>query len=130
MHELSLCGAIIDTATAKARGRAVRRIDVRIGHLRQVVPETLQFCWTMRTEGTAFAGCELAITHVPARVVCRDCAATTVLEHPVLRCDTCGETAVDLVAGEELLVVSMELAPDEDNRAAGDGPALTGEEAR
>lgn len=121
MHELSLCGAIIDTATAHAAERRVTRIDVRIGHLRQVVPETLRFCWSMRTEGTAFDGCELAVTHVPAEVVCRGCGASTTLEHPVLRCGDCGGVDVDLVAGEEFLIESIDLAP-------ADAPAMTEQE--
>ena len=43
MHELSLCMAIARTATDHANGRPVDRVFVRIGHFRQVVPDTLQF---------------------------------------------------------------------------------------
>ena len=68
MHELSLCRAIAETAIDHAGGRTIERIQLRIGHFRQVVPETLQFCWRMRSETTDLAGCELAGLRVPKRV--------------------------------------------------------------
>jgi len=39
MHELSLASAVIDTATRHADGRHVSAVHLRVGHLRQVVPE-------------------------------------------------------------------------------------------
>lgn len=112
MHELSLCGAIVDTVSEHAGGRAVERINVRIGHFRQVVPETLQFCWQMRVEGTAFHRTELLIDHVPATVECADCGRSTTLTQPVLQCGSCGGTNVELVTGEEFLIESIDLAKE------------------
>ena len=110
MHELSLCRAVADVATSYAEQRDVTRVTLRVGHLRQVVPETLVFCWKMVTDGTELAGCELVVEHVPAVGVCRPCGARNELEKPVLRCAACGSRDVSLVSGEELLVASMDLA--------------------
>lgn len=109
MHELSLCRAIADVATDNAGGKAVSRVSVQIGHFRQVVPDTLRFCWTLVTEGTALDGCELAIEHVPAVVVCRACGADTQLDRPVLACGTCASRDVELRSGEEFLVASIDI---------------------
>jgi hydrogenase nickel incorporation protein HypA/HybF len=38
MHELSIAASIADIAVRHARGRKVSRVEVRVGHLRQVVP--------------------------------------------------------------------------------------------
>jgi hydrogenase nickel incorporation protein HypA/HybF len=112
VHELSMCQAIARTASAHAAGRSVRSVTVRIGHLRQVVPETLAFCWTMVTSTTTLDGSELRVEHVPAVVTCAACGIATTLEAPVLACATCGSHDVRLRAGDELLVASLQLAPE------------------
>lgn len=109
MHELSLCRAIADTVRDHAAHRTVSRVAVQIGHLRQVVPDTLQFCWTLAVEETDLEGCVLAIEHVPAVVACAKCATETTIDRPVLLCGLCGNRAVELVSGEEFLVASIDV---------------------
>jgi hydrogenase nickel incorporation protein HypA/HybF len=112
VHELSMCEAIARTVDVHAGGRPVQSVTVRIGHLRQVVPETLEFSWSMVTSTTALEGTELRVEHVPAVVTCEACGATTTLDAPVLACETCGASAVTLISGDELLIASLELAPE------------------
>jgi hydrogenase nickel incorporation protein HypA/HybF len=109
VHELSIAQAILDTVDQRAADRPVRRVDVRIGYLRQVVPDSLRFSWEMLTEGTALAGCELVIEHVPAAVRCRACGAETTLEWPVLACAQCEAHDVVLLRGEELDIASFDV---------------------
>ena len=109
MHELSLCHAIAGIVDEHAAGRPVERVQVRIGAFRQVVPETLVFCWDLVTDGTALAACTLEVDAVPAAVDCARCGAHSVLELPVLRCASCDSPEVTLVSGEEFLVTSLEL---------------------
>ena len=54
MHELSIADAIVRDRRA-ARGRAADRDASRckVGHLRQVVPDALEFAWSLVAEGTA-----------------------------------------------------------------------------
>jgi hydrogenase nickel incorporation protein HypA/HybF len=108
MHELALSQAIAETATRRAEGRRVERVEVRIGHFRQVVPDSLQFSWELLTCGTELAGCELVIDHVPAVLACRACGRATTLDLPILVCASCGSTDVLLVSGEEFLVASID----------------------
>jgi len=117
MHELSLCSSIADTVNAHADGRAVRAVNLRIGHLRQIVPETLQFCWSMQSADSPLANTELVIEHVPAVVSCRPCEATTTLEHPIPVCGTCGSGDVELISGEEFLIASIDLDQSEQPNA-------------
>jgi hydrogenase nickel incorporation protein HypA/HybF len=109
VHELSVCDAIVGTAMKRAQGRPVTQVTVRIGHLRQVVPDALQFGWEMLTNETELKGSELLIEQIPARVECRECRATTTLDMPILACGTCGSFEVTLLSGEEFLIVSMEV---------------------
>jgi hydrogenase nickel incorporation protein HypA/HybF len=109
MHELSLCQAIVDRVIERAADRPVRRVTVQIGHLRQVVPDSLQFSWQLLTESSPLEGAELAIDHVPAVVACSVCEARTTLDLPVLACGRCGTDDVDLVSGEEFAIVAFEV---------------------
>lgn len=109
MHELSLCRAIAGIVTRHADGRTVQRIGVRVGALRQVVPDTLARCWELVSQGTSLEGSELAVESVPARLECRDCGHHAELAAPVLRCAVCDGTRVSLVAGEECLVTTLDV---------------------
>jgi hydrogenase nickel incorporation protein HypA/HybF len=111
MHELSLCGAIAEIAYRRAGDRPVEVIHVRIGQLRQVVPDTLTFCWSMVSDGTDLAGSVLAVERVPAVLRCRTCGVETEHgQHIAFACVACGGLDVDAVAGEEFLVTELELA--------------------
>ena len=108
MHELSMCEAIARKVVDCAAGRRVLTVTVRIGHLRQVVPEAMAFSWEMLTAATALEGTALQIEHVAATVDCEMCGAVTTLEAPVLACSSCGSRAVTLRSGDELMIVSLE----------------------
>jgi hydrogenase nickel incorporation protein HypA/HybF len=109
MHELSIAQAIVDIATRHAAGRRVAKVEVRVGHLRQVVPASLDFAFELVREGTVLDGAELEITHVPAVGRCRDCGAERVMEGFPLCCARCGGLDLEVLAGEELVVDALEL---------------------
>ncbi len=112
MHELSICSAIARTAADHAGGRAVLRVRLRVGHLRQVVPDTLAFCWEIQTRGGPLDGCVLDLEHVPAVIVCRACGESTELTQPILVCGSCNTGDVELVSGEEFLIESIDVAEE------------------
>jgi hydrogenase nickel incorporation protein HypA/HybF len=109
MHELSIADAVLQVALRHAGGRKVHRVELRVGHLRQVVPSALEFAWQLITEATPAEGAKLAIEDVPARGRCRACRVETTMESFPLQCGRCGSLDVELVAGEELLVDALEL---------------------
>ena len=110
MHELSLCQSIGRIVSRVAAGRKVVVVEVDVGDLRQVVPETLARCWSLVTDGTALGSSRLAVRTLPAVVRCRACGAEGGLaEAPLIRCGVCGSSAVDILSGEEFLVRALEL---------------------
>lgn len=109
MHELSIAQAIADVAARHAAGRRVVKVEVRVGHLRQVVPDSLEFAFSLITQGTALDGAALDITHVPPAGRCRDCGGESVMDGFPLCCTACGGLDLELLAGEELLVEALEL---------------------
>ncbi len=118
MHELALADGIVTLACEAADGRRVERVELKVGHLRQVVPSALEFAFALVAEGTAVDGAELVIEEVPARVSCRDCGLETTINDFPLACAPCGSFHVDIVAGEELLVDAL-VVVDDDQLVAG-----------
>lgn len=112
MHELSLCRSIHSVVDEARRGREVETIHLRVGQLRQVVPDTLSYCWGLVSDGGPLAGSRLLIEHVPVVLDCRDCAARTTVENTlVLVCAACGSGSISLATGEEFMVTSLDVRP-------------------
>ena len=109
MHELSIAAAIADVARRHAGGRRVARVELKVGHLRQVVPRALTFAWELVGRDMVLEGSELLIEEMPARGRCRACGATGPLPGFPLACSACGGFDLEVVAGEELLVEALEL---------------------
>jgi hydrogenase nickel incorporation protein HypA/HybF len=117
---------MFEIARRHADGRRVTKVEVRVGHLRQVVPASLTFAFELIAQGTELEGAELDIEQVPAAGVCRDCGSTTPLPDFPLMCSACGGLDVDVTEGEELEVESLELELDEGRRHMGPAsPATT-----
>ncbi|MFC5994651.1 hydrogenase maturation nickel metallochaperone HypA [Pseudonocardia hispaniensis] len=110
MHELSICKSIVDIVNRHAAGRDVRTVHLRVGMLRQIVPDTLVYCWSLVNEETPLAGSSLEVESVPAAIRCTDCNHTQTLDEPILVCANCAGTKVEIVAGEEFLITSLELS--------------------
>jgi hydrogenase nickel incorporation protein HypA/HybF len=113
MHELAIAEAIVAIADRHARGRPVSRVEVAVGHLRQVVPSALEFAFELTAKGTSLDGAELVLRVVPATVRCSRCAAVSEQDGFPLHCRSCGEWDVEVVAGEELQVESLDVEEQE-----------------
>lgn len=112
MHELSLCHAIRGVVEKARDQRPVTTIHMQVGQLRQVVPETLSYCWGLVSEATGLAGSRLDIDHVPVTLSCRTCSAGTAVDQVlILTCSSCGSGDVDVLTGEEFMVTSIDLGP-------------------
>jgi hydrogenase nickel incorporation protein HypA/HybF len=109
MHELSIADAIVQIALRHASGRPVRAVEVSVGHLRQVVPSSLEFAFELLTNGSPLEGARLELHEITPRGCCRACEAESELHDFPLRCATCGGLDLELIAGEELTVDALEL---------------------
>lgn len=112
MHELSVASAVVDTAVRHAGGRRVAVVRVRAGHLRQVVPGSLEFFFGLVSRDTLCDGARLELEVVPARLRCATCDRAWAIDVPAFRCPHCGGADVEVVAGDELEVESIEVEED------------------
>jgi hydrogenase nickel incorporation protein HypA/HybF len=109
VHELSLAGAVIDTAERHAGGRRVMVVRLRLGELRQVVPDSLAFYFEHVARGTLCEGAELEHEVVKAELTCAGCDARFALDGASFRCPQCGSADVAIESGNEFEVESIEV---------------------
>ena len=114
MHELSLSSAILETALRHADGRPVRSVQMRIGAMRQVVPESLDFYFGIVTRGTLAEGAALEVDYLPARLRCGDCAREWEPELPMFRCPACGGAEVETLSGSEFEIEYITVEDEEE----------------
>lgn len=120
MHELSLCQSIVDIVDRSREGRRVVTVELTIGQLRQVVPETLASCWELVTHASDLAGSQLQIEHVPVELDCRACGSRGAMaDELVIGCPRCGSRQVRVVRGEEFVVTALELADEREGARHG-----------
>lgn len=113
MHELGLVSGVLETVTAAAREAGALRVisvKLRIGDLREAVPEALDFAWEVLSEEDPLtAGSKLVVEDVHPRSRCLGCGAEFDHDRFHVRCPQCGSSATSLLAGRELEIVSMEV---------------------
>ncbi len=109
MHELAIAESVVDAVTQRLPGATVTRVHLEIGALSGVVPDSIRFCFDLATEGTGLAGAQLKITEQPARCRCRGCGSEFQPDTPIVLCP-CGSADVAVLGGEELKIVSVQVA--------------------
>jgi hydrogenase nickel incorporation protein HypA/HybF len=109
MHELSVSAAVVDTAVRHAAGRKVTSVHLRVGALRQVVPDSLAFYFQIVARDTVCEGAALEQELVAARLRCEDCETEWAADAPAFRCPGCTGGAVAVVCGDELEVESIDV---------------------
>jgi hydrogenase nickel incorporation protein HypA/HybF len=113
MHELTIASALIQQAGEEVRragqsGRVVR-LEVQVGRLSGVNPDSLQFAFGLLAAEGGMAGSALAIVQPPAACACRACGTRSEIDQIVVQCPVCGSPEVTIEGGRELLLQSIEL---------------------
>ena len=119
MHEMGIALQIVEIATASLPadlGEArVARVNLKVGKLAAVVPESLRFCFDVAVKDTLLAGANLAIEEIPVVARCKDCNAQWTIDEPVFICKTCESGSLDILSGRELDIESIEVVEEENN---------------
>ncbi len=117
MHEMGIAMQVIDVATAAIpghlEGRKVKSINLRIGKLSSVVPDSLRFCFDIVSKDSRVEGAKLFIEEIPVTASCNDCGNKWTIEGPAFSCPVCKGGHTRLISGQELDIESMELEEDQ-----------------
>jgi hydrogenase nickel incorporation protein HypA/HybF len=113
MHEMSIVEALLEEVSRETRAHpthGVQSVRVRVGALRQVQPEILSFCYNASVRGTPLEQSRLEVQMLPAEARCRDCGQKFPVEENWFECPRCGTLGAELLQGNELELVSIEIA--------------------
>ena len=112
MHELavtqSMVNLVLDEAK-KGNARRVKRINLVLGELSGVVGECVEFYFSLMSKDTIAEGAAISFSTVPTQAKCRECAKVFEVKDSEWVCPGCHSVSVDLAAGNELFVESIEV---------------------
>ena len=116
MHELSIAQALIEQIediAGREGAESVVSVTVQIGTLSGVEPDALEMAYPLASEKTVVEGATFHIEILQAEAVCRACGKASDAAFPFPACSHCASTDLDISAGRELLLKSVELnVPD------------------
>lgn len=117
MHEMSLAKEILAIAGEAAEAAGARhtlRVRVGVGWLLQVEKQSLVFYLeVLRRDYPRLAGAAFDLTEESVRVRCRSCGSETAQQDWGFSCGACRSTDVEVVAGDRLEVLDMEVLTDD-----------------
>lgn len=117
MHEMGLALEIIDIAKASIPddmpGAQVKRVNLKVGRLSAVVPDSLHFCFSVASKDTPLANAQLVIDQVPVVGRCQQCRAEFTIDQPVFTCPECQHPGVEILSGRELDIESIEIEEED-----------------
>ena len=67
MHEMAITQSVVDAVCEHAAGRRVHSVKLEVGALCAVVPDSMQFCFELATEGTVADGARLDLERATRR---------------------------------------------------------------
>jgi len=118
MHEMGIAMQIVEIAVASIpsdlKSAQVKRVNLKVGKLSAVVPESLQFCFQIAIQDTPLRDADLYIEEIPLRIRCTDCNAEWTAHEPVFECRKCHSGSIEMLSGRELDITSIEVAEKED----------------
>lgn len=125
MHEMGIALEIIEIAAASIpphlKDVRVERVNLEVGKLSAIVPESLRFCFEIAAKETRLEGASLVIEELPVLARCKGCGKEWTIDGPAFSCPECGSGQIDILSGRELDIKSIEIAEGEPDHA--DQPA-------
>jgi hydrogenase nickel incorporation protein HypA/HybF len=112
MHELSYTQGVLDIAlenARKAEAKRITRINLVIGGMSGIVDDSVRFCFELLSRDSIASDAELSFKHVPTRLHCRKCDLTFKPDSEQWGCPRCRKWDVELKAGNEFYVDSIEV---------------------
>lgn len=107
MHEFGVAAAVLDAVEARAAGRAVSALRLRVGALQRLDRDVFDDAFAMVADGGVADGATVEIVEVAVEVRCRACGATTSAEELVVTCSRCDGHDLDLLTGDDLVLASI-----------------------
>jgi len=116
MHEMGIAAQIVEISVSSIpdtyKNVRVESINLKIGKLTAIVPDSLRFCFEVVAKDTPLSGAILNIEEVPIVARCLSCGFEWSINEPVFLCGKCQSGEIDMISGRELDIVSIEIEQD------------------
>lgn len=112
MHEFSVCQVLIrqiESIAGDHGAQAVKRIVLEIGPLSGIEIPLIEQAFPFAAAGTLAQNATLIIEPAPVVVRCRVCGAQGETRPNRLSCAACGEFGTELVSGDEMALMQLEM---------------------
>lgn len=110
MHELPITQNILAVALRHAGdSKRITRINLVIGDLSSVVGDSVKFYWDIVTKDTIAEGAALHFERIKTKFKCNECGIEFNPETKDFDCPECGSFQVDIIAGKEFKMESIEV---------------------
>lgn len=112
MHELSIAQdilSIIKQNVPHEEFKNIRCVNVKIGDMAGVVPQSLEFCFQAITSETEMKDAVMVIEKIPFVIKCSSCGKTSTNEIGIRICSHCSSPDTNVLSGLEMQVVDIEL---------------------
>ena len=112
MHEASITESILSLALDKAQeagAQKITRINLVLGELSGVVGECVQMYFEVLAQNTLAGGAILSCETKPTTLQCRKCGKVFLPADHNWACPDCREANVEIVAGRECYMESIEV---------------------
>ena len=115
MHELGVTQSILDAVLEEARRHRSSRIvaiHLTIGEFTLVEADCVSYYLELLGKDTPAEGARLEVTRVPLTARCKGCGHEfhpDTSPYPAFRCPTCEGTDLEITAGRELRIDSIEV---------------------
>ncbi len=112
MHEYSIVRSLIESCEEHARknfAKKVTKVVVKIGVLSGVEPYLLSEAYEMFRLGTVCSDADLVLNLQKVKVHCNICGAEEELEKNEFICPKCGSFDLEVLDGEEMYLMQLEL---------------------
>lgn len=112
MHELSIIQNIfkvVEETAANNHFKKVTKVHLKIGKMRQVVPEFLIFAFETVSKNTIAEGAQLVIEITPIILQCKACGNSFEEKgDEPLKCPKCGHEDLKIISGKEIILDNIE----------------------
>jgi hydrogenase nickel incorporation protein HypA/HybF len=110
MHELSIAQNIIEIVkdhAEKNHASRVIEVDLDIGTISGVIPETLEFAMDIAVKNTIMEGAIIKMNIFQAKAKCLSCEKDFEMDDIYTMCPNCGSMQYNIIQGKELKVRSI-----------------------
>jgi len=112
MHEYSIVQSLLEQCEQNAKANnatKVKKVVVKIGMMSGVEPDLLETAFETFKDGTMCEDCEYIQNIQKVKIKCLDCDTVSELETHEYNCPKCNSVELDVIDGEDMFLMQLEL---------------------